>query len=128
MTKPINVLLIEDDADDAYFFQQALSHEIGDSVSLQFADRLEKGLECLSKGGIDLVLLDLSLPDSQGSETYVRTRSLAPNVPIIVLTGRDDRGFGSRLLQQGAQAYLVKWHIESKTIASAIQAVLKERN
>ena len=69
---------------------------------------LATGIARLSKGGVDLVLLDLGLPDSQGLETLERLRAVQPTVSVVVLTGLADEDVGLRAVQLGAQDYLVK--------------------
>jgi len=73
-------------------------------------------LERLLKGGIDVVLLDLGLPDSQGLETLGKVRAQAAAMPIIVLTGLDDEVTAVEAVRQGAQDYLVKGDVDSKLL------------
>ena len=113
--EPTNVLLIEDNPADA-----GLIRELLDEYRLTCVDRLSEGLERLDAGGVDVVLLDLSLPDSQGVETFVRARDLAPGVPIVVLTGTDDGDLALEVLRKGAQDYLVKGRVDENTLVSAL--------
>ena len=86
MEKFYKVLLIEDNPDHALIIQHLLANIKGFLLDLEKADSLSAGLECLSKGKIDVVLLDLSLPDSRGVDTFVRLHAQVPDVPVIVLT------------------------------------------
>ena len=86
----IKTLLIEDSADDALLMQAELGDATRASFDVEWVERLSKGLERLALGGIDVVLLDLSLPDSSGAETCHRVHAEASGVPIVVLTGLDD--------------------------------------
>lgn len=109
---PFKVLLIEDSREDARLLTEALAKEHALPFELQHAERLSTGLGYLVHGGIDLVLLDLNLPDSKGIETLVAVRDRAPRVPIVVLTASDDEALALQALQNGAQDYLVKGYIQ----------------
>jgi len=88
---------------------------------IECADRLSTGLEHLVKGEFDVVLLDLGLPDSQGLDVLRKVRAQAPAVPIVVLTGLDDETLALQAMRQGAQDYLVKGDIDSKTLWRAMR-------
>ena len=121
-TMPINVLLIEDDPDDAMLIQRYLSNAPKVRCEVKHVDRLGKGLECLKDGGFDVVLLDLGLPDvSTGLDTFEKTHALAPQVPIIVLTGHDDDEFAIEAVQKGAQDYLVKGQVTGGLLGRSIR-------
>lgn len=77
-------------------------------VSLERAGDLNQALERLSQGGIDLLILDLDLPDGQDMGTFERAHAFAPNVPIVVLTRVEDEEMALSLVKAGAQDYLVK--------------------
>ena len=121
-TKPINVLLIEDDPNDAMLIQRYLSNAPKVRCEVTHVDRLVKGLECLQDGGFDVVLLDLGLPDaSTGLDTFEKTHAHAPQVPIIVLTGHDDDEFANGAVQKGAQDYLVKSQVTGGLLGRSIR-------
>jgi two-component system cell cycle sensor histidine kinase/response regulator CckA len=121
-TMPINVLLIEDDPDDAMLIQRYLSNAPKVRCEVTHVDRLGKGLECLQGGGFDVVLLDLGLPDaSTGLDTFEKTHAQAPQVPIIVLTGHDDDEFAIEAVQKGAQDYLVKGQVTGVLLGRSIR-------
>jgi hypothetical protein len=103
----LTVLLVEDNPDDADALRLCLSEDPG-RINLLHCETLHEAVERLGTGGIDIVLLDLSLPDSQGRQTVRRAIGAAHNVPIVVLTGLDDERVGSEAVQAGAQDYLVK--------------------
>lgn len=88
---------------------------------LEWAERLAKGIKRLSKGDIEVVLLDLSLPDSQGFDTFVRMHEKAPEVATIVLTGFDDKDMGVKAVQASAQDYLIKGKIDSNLLIQSLQ-------
>ena len=126
--KPISVLLVEDNPADERLIRELLGEATGAAFEMECADRLSSGLARLEKGGIDVVLLDLGLPDSHGLDTFVRMRSEAPDFPIVVLTGLDDEATGTAAVRGGAQDYLVKGETDGKTLARAVRyAVERER-
>ena len=89
-----SVLLIEDNPGDARLMREYLSEPAGAMFDLEHVGTLSQGLERLNQGGIDLVLLDLSLPDSPMPDTFKRAHAAAPEVPIIVMSGPSARGSG----------------------------------
>ncbi len=128
--RAIRVLLIEDDPDDVLLIQEMLVGEDGCRLAspgfeLARADRLSAGLERLSGQEFDVALLDLSLPDSQGLDTFVRAHEKAPGVPIIVLTGMDDQTMAAGAVHAGAQDYLVKGQVEGHLLARAIRYAIE---
>jgi CheY-like chemotaxis protein len=81
MNEKLNILLIEDNPGDARLIRELLTTARSAPLHLQVVDRLSTGLERLAAGGVDVVLLDLSLPDSQGLETFARAQAQAPQTP-----------------------------------------------
>jgi len=114
--EPIKVLLIEDNPDHAQLIQELLTQERSEQFDLACAERLSTGLKLLANRSIDVVLLDLSLPDGQRLDTFVRVRDHAPQLPIIVLTSLDDEILAVKAVQQGAQDYLVKGRVDSNLL------------
>ena len=117
----INVLLIEDDSGDAYLLQSFLSSAEPVSFNLLCANRLGTGLDHLNDTHFDIILLDLSLPDSMGLDTIDKVRLHAPDVPIVVLTGLDDEDTAMQAVQAGAQDYLSKDHLDHNTLTRSIR-------
>ena len=109
----ISVLLVEDNPGDTRLIQEMFAEVKDVSFELECTDRLSSALEHLAQGSTDVVLLDLSLPDSQGLDTYIRAHRQAPDIPIVVLTGHDDAALAVRAVREGAQDYLVKWQVDS---------------
>ncbi|MGA2702180.1 MAG: response regulator [Isosphaeraceae bacterium] len=104
----ISVLLIEDNEADAYLVSESLANSQPPRFKITHRDRLSSGLACLSHESFDLVLVDLSLPDSDGFETFRRVRESSPSIPIVVLTGRDDQDLANKTARAGGQDYLLK--------------------
>ena len=123
-TPPIRVLLVEDNPGDARLIQELLA-EAGAPFELEAAARLSTALERLSNESFQLVLVDLSLPDSHGIDTFHRVFAHAPNVPLIVLSGLDDEALALRTVQEGAQDYLVKGHVDHHTLVRAMRYAVK---
>jgi PAS domain S-box-containing protein len=115
----INVLLVEDNPGDRRLIQEMLA-DLPDIV-LSSADRLSAGLQILEESRIDIVLLDLSLPDSQGLLTLERIRKQRVNVPVVVMTGYNDANVGLQALQSGAQDYLIKGEVDSNLLIRALR-------
>jgi PAS domain S-box-containing protein len=115
----IKALLIEDNPGDRRLIQVMLA-DLPDIV-LETAERLSEGLKILEESNIDIVLLDLSLPDSQGLDTLERIRKQRVNVPVVVMTGYNDASVGLQAVQSGAQDYLIKGEVDSNLLARALR-------
>jgi signal transduction histidine kinase len=127
---PIHALLIEDNPGDARLIREMLRDAGGGhaAVELAHADRLALGLEQCSSQATDVVLLDLTLPDSQGFDTFTTVHARAPDVAIVVLSGLDDEGLAVRAVQEGAQDYLVKGQVDGAAILRSMRyAIARQR-
>ncbi|MCF7854814.1 MAG: SpoIIE family protein phosphatase [Candidatus Pacebacteria bacterium] len=124
---PINVLLIEDNPADARLIQELLREAEDVVVRLTTADRLTTGLEMLQEQGADCVLLDLTLPDSSGFETFHTAHDEAPGVPFIILTHLDDAENALHIVQEGAQDYLVKGDVDSRLLVRSIRYAIERK-
>ena len=114
------VLLIEDNRAQARLIREQLSDVKAGSFEMDLADRLSEGLSQLENGDFAGVLLDLSLPDSQGPETLNAVRAKAPDVAVVVLTGLNDEALGAEAVKRGAQDYLVKDAADGELIARSL--------
>ena len=115
------ILLIEDNAGDELLIRRMLERQAGLRVQIESVGRLADGLARLGRGGVDVVLVDLGLPDSSGLDTVRKTHAHAPDVPIIVLTGHDDEVLGANAVWAGAQDYLVKGQVDAALLGRAIR-------
>ncbi len=95
MSPSIRVLLIEDNPIEARLTQKWLDNANGDCFQVEWVERIDQGLDRLTRNGIDLVLSDLNLPDSEGLETFLKLHAQSPSIPIVVLTGKDDEALGA---------------------------------
>jgi PAS domain S-box-containing protein len=114
----IKVLLVEDNPGDARLLQLTLSEVSSAHFDLTCVDLLSKAMENLSEQPFDAVLLDLSLPDSQGFDTFTKLHEQFPEVPIVVLSGLSDETLALRAVQEGAQDYLVKGQVNGADLIS----------
>jgi Flp pilus assembly CpaE family ATPase len=121
LKKTLTVLLIEDSPDYAALVQQWLSVRTDIGFVLNWTDSLQAGLNRLKNGAIDVILLDLGLPDSNGLETFTRTKLQAFGVPMILLSGDDREQLALQMVQDGAQDYIVKGTCTGDLLAKAIQ-------
>ena len=117
---PTRILLVEDNPGDVLLLQEALREKEENPYRVERAERLRDGLERLSKGGLDLVLLDLFLPDSSGFSTLKSVLEVAPQIPVVVLTGLNDRETAMKSLHEGAQDFLVKGEWDASLLARSI--------
>jgi signal transduction histidine kinase len=130
----MRILLVEDNDDDALLIRETLSET---ALEIERAERLSTALERLATGGLDAVLLDLSLPDAHGLDTIDRVLSQASGVPIVVLTGLNDEVAAVKAVERGAQDYLIKGQVDGHLLVRSLRYAiqrhkaeenLKERN
>jgi len=129
----IRVLLVEDNPADARLVVEALSEANSAAAGqpefaafeVACADCLATGLERLAQAAWDVLLLDLSLPDSQGLATFARVFQPAPAVPILLLTGLEDETLAMQAIQAGAQDYLLKGQVTAPLLARAIRYAIE---
>ena len=123
----IKILLIEDNPGDARLIQEYLCDLKNIEYSLHVADLLSKGIEILENEFIDVVLLDLKLPDGEGLSNVEQIFSVAPNIPVIILTGLDDENTAIGAVKMGAQDYLVKDKVESELLIRSIRYAIERK-
>jgi two-component system cell cycle sensor histidine kinase/response regulator CckA len=123
----VSVLLVEDSASDAELLRETLRETARDSFRVTVVVRLEEALRRLKTSPFDVLLLDLSLPDSEGAETFRAARAGAPHLPIILLTGVDDEAVGAEAMRHGIQDYLVKGRADGLQIVRAIRYAIERK-
>ena len=121
----IQVLLIEDNPADVLALEAALKHVGAVRFHVSAVEQLSAGLNCLSERPFDVVLLDLSLPDSNGLATFTRLHAQTPNVPVVVLSGMQDEELAAEAVHAGAQDYLVKGMVGRELLVQAIRYAIE---
>ena len=120
------ILLFEDKPEDTQMIQEMVTKVMDTPFEFDCVKKLSTGLNRLSEGGIDVVLLNLSLPDSQGLDTVIRINTQVPDVPIIVITGQEEESLAVKATQVGAQDYVIKEHIDSVRFGCAIRSAMEQ--
>ncbi len=124
MGKQIHILIVEDNAHIAQLLEAILS--ANPSVfTFSSAKTVAKGIKCLRVKEIDLILLDLNLPDSSGLDTLETIRAENLGVPIVVLSGMADKEIATQAFERGAQDYLIKGRINCDLLYRSIHRVLE---
>jgi PAS domain S-box-containing protein len=124
----IHALLIEDSADQAGLIQEFLFKSKSGPFNVECVERLSSGLDLFARGGFDVVLLDLNLPDSHGLETFTRMHARAAQVPIVILSGIDEEEVALAAIRAGAQDYLVKEHMTRHALVRAVLYAIERRH
>jgi PAS domain S-box-containing protein len=123
----VDILLIEDSTSDAILVEQMLKEAMGDRFTLTCLSRLSDGLDRLRSEAFDVVLLDLSLPDSRGLKTFVELYDQVSQIPIVVLTGSGDQMLAVQAVQEGAQDYLVKGEVTGALLARSLRYAIERK-
>lgn len=121
----LRLLLIEDNPGDARLVREALADSKWRGLDLEHVASLGEGLARLAQGGVDAVLLDLTLPDSDGLDTLVRVLERAPRMPVVVLTGLEDEALAFQLGRHGAADYLVKGRVDPDSLARSLRYAIE---
>ena len=121
---PITALLIEDDLNYTRLLQKIFEIDAPE-VDLVHADRLSTGLERLAEGGINITLLDLSLPDSDGIHTFDKAHAIAQEIPIVVLSGLAEETLALELVSKGAQDYLIKSQVNGALLVRSLHYAVR---
>jgi len=120
----LSILYIEDNADDAYLLKEFVKH-IPKQIDVEVQTTLKAGLSAIAERHFDLVLIDLSLPDSRGLPSIEKIISLNNDIPVVALTGFMDQRLALSAIKIGVQDYLVKGdyneHVLEKTFSYAIE-------
>ncbi len=124
----ITVLLIEDNAPYAKLVQHWLSTAAeGFGFQLKWTESLAGGMSRLEQSGFDVILLDLSLPDCTGMETFTQTRARAPKTPILILSSADSEALALQMIQEGAEDYLVKSSCDAEGLIRTVRHAVVRR-
>jgi signal transduction histidine kinase len=123
----LRIGLVEDNPGDARLIQEMLREPPVTHFRLTHSTRMDQLLESLEHEPIEVLLLDLGLPDSQGMDTFHRINDRAPELPIVIFSGADDEQLASIAVSSGAQDYLVKGRINSFLLKRAIRYAMERK-
>jgi signal transduction histidine kinase len=123
----LRIGLVEDNPGDARLIQEMLREPPITQFRLTLSTRVDQLLESLDRDPIEVLLLDLGLPDSQGMDTFHRINDRAPGLPIVIFSGADDEQLASEAVSCGAQDYLVKGRINSFLLKRAIRYAMERK-
>jgi two-component system sensor histidine kinase UhpB len=126
-THPLNILVVEDNPSDYFLFSEYLRLSKLPTEHVYHAERLEEALQQLQEHQPDLIFLDLTLPDSEGIDSFIRLNQQAPHISIVVLTGLNDQQVALSSISLGAQDYLVKGEFDDKLLAKSIQYSIERK-
>jgi signal transduction histidine kinase/HPt (histidine-containing phosphotransfer) domain-containing protein len=121
----IHLLLIEDSPDDALIIRELLADTKQAEFDVRHVEWLRLGLEHVTQGGCDAVLLDLQLPDSRGLDTFRAVQKAAPGLPVVVLSGFEDETTALTAVQEGAQDYLVKGQVTTAVLERTVRYAIE---
>jgi diguanylate cyclase (GGDEF)-like protein/PAS domain S-box-containing protein len=126
--KSIKVLLmVEDNVGDVRLIREMLDEQDSQDTELTQVKSMREAEKHLAAGAVDIILLDLGLPDAQGLETVRRAHAAAPHVPLVVLTIVDDESMAAQALREGAQDYLLKDQIDGRRLLRALRYAVERK-
>ncbi|HWW60079.1 MAG TPA: EAL domain-containing protein [Thermoanaerobaculia bacterium] len=122
-----HVLLVEDNPGDARLLREMLNEQRSPCPRLTLVQTLSEAVEFVGQNAVDMILLDLGLPDAQGLSAIRQVRAVAGHVPLVVLTGLDDESVAGLALQEGAQDYLIKGQIETRGLLRSLRYAVERK-
>jgi DNA-binding response OmpR family regulator len=122
------LLLVEDNPGDARLLREMLNEQGGHSTELIHVESISDAEKHLALCTVDIILLDLGLPDAQGLVAVRRAREIAPRIPLVVFTGLDDESLATQALQEGAQDYLIKGQIDPRALLRSLRYAVERKN
>ena len=124
---PMSVLVIEDNRGDARLVREMFKDPLSNGATITHVETMKEAEASLRGQAVDIILLDLGLPDAQGLDAVRRAHAAAPHTPVVVLTGLDDETLAGHALQEGAQDYLIKSEIEIRGLLRALRYALERK-
>jgi PAS domain S-box-containing protein len=121
------LLLVEDNHGDARLLREMFNQQGPHETELTHVECMGDAEQHLAASPVDIILLDLGLPDAQGLEAVRRARAAAPSIPLVVLTGLDDESLATQALQQGAQDYLIKGQIDTRGLLRTLHYSIERK-
>ena len=125
--KLIKILIIEDNPEDFRLIEEMLKEVKSPLFELHHSKRLSDGMRCLVRKDFDILLLDLSLPDSVGLDTFFSVYEQAPEIPIVILSGFSDEETAIKAVSEGAQDYLVKGQVNSLLLSRSVSYAIERK-
>lgn len=125
MNNTIRLLHVEDNSGDAAYIKELLADDTRVDYQVELVTLLAEGLQHLTRNETEIVLLDLSLPDSTGMDTFLKVKDAAPALPVIVMTGLADESLATRAVQEGAQDYLLKNTVDADLLIRSIRYAIE---
>lgn len=126
--KPLKVLLlVEDNHGDARLLREMLNERSLNGTEVSHVTTMTDAESHLGKHAVDIIVLDLGLPDAQGLEAIQRAYAAAPSIPLVVLTGLDDESLAAQALQEGAQDYLIKGQIDPRGLLRSLRYAIERK-
>ncbi len=122
------VLLVEDNPGDARLLREMFKEQGSHKTELTHVECMSDAEKHLAQRQVDVILLDLGLPDAEGVGSVRRVRAAAPHVPLVVLTGMDDESLAAQALQEGAQDYLIKGQIDARVLLRALRYAIERKS
>ncbi len=123
---PVKILMVDDNTGDVRLVREMLE-DGNEPYKLKYVKKLSTGLESLSKGNVDVVLLDLGLPDSKHLYTLRSVCKDAPEIPVVVYTDFDDMDVAVYAIKMGAQDYLIKGQMDSTRLRNSIRFAIERK-
>ncbi|MEI7732312.1 MAG: response regulator [Verrucomicrobiota bacterium] len=123
----IRVLFIDDDPSLCRLMKAYLGADVRQRFELACVGSLADGMKWLGEHEVDVVLLDLGLPDSSEEKTFLELRMAFPALPVVVFTGLDDADLGAQLVQSGAQDFLVKGQINGPLVCRTLRYAMERK-
>jgi putative two-component system response regulator len=127
VSEKLHVLIVEDNQADIDLIREALPETGPVSFRIESVSRLSEALARLKNEGVDLVLLDLGLPDSQGLETFHKLSEATSHIPVIILTGNDNQEMAVFAVREGAQDYLIKGQLGGSLLTRAVRYAVERK-
>src|SRR5438105_4412024 len=119
------ILLIGDDAQDAVQIADNLTKATGGEFEMHRASKLDEGLHYFSENHVDMLLLDLAVPESQGIDTFRAARGYFQGVPIVVITSQEHEAVGLAAVQEGAQDYIIKGTAAEQQLSRSVRYAIE---
>ena len=121
------ILIITADVADAKELEEVLGNARQGPFAVESVTKLADGLERLQTGGVDAIMVDLALPDSEGIETFDKLFALAPRTPILTLNAANDEILAAKAVQHGSQGYLSKGHFGSELVPQSLRNIIQRK-